>query len=187
MNKEGCRKARLEMWEEGRRKPMLGVDGGFIQGTLQSNNLKGLSSELRPLLFVYRSETETSRQRSAKSANVRQNQMESGLVAAMVVLAVFISYVISSLIFFKYPHLLHKKKKLAFWPKHISHRGGKLVVKAQRYTSVSVTQHQVIEEFRTWLPAIDHFEFPVCWSVVVMDRPGPGETALALGINRLRM
>ena len=113
--------------------------------------------------------------------------MESGLVAAMVVLAVFISYVISSLIFFKYPHLLHKKKKLAFWPKHISHRGGKLVVKAQRYTSVKVTQHQVIEEFRTSLPVIDHFEFPVCWSVVVMDRPGPGETALALGINRLRM
>ena len=56
--------------------------------------------------------------------------MESGLIAAMVVLAVFATYVISSLFFLKYPHLLHKKKKLAFVPKHISHRGGKLVVRA---------------------------------------------------------
>ncbi|KAL8604664.1 hypothetical protein ACOMHN_013444 [Nucella lapillus] len=50
--------------------------------------------------------------------------MDSGLIAAMVVLALLASYVISSLFFFKFPHLLHKKKKLAFLPKHISHRGG---------------------------------------------------------------
>ncbi|XP_076472922.1 lysophospholipase D GDPD1-like [Babylonia areolata] len=50
--------------------------------------------------------------------------MESGWIAAMVVLALFAGYLISSLFFLKFPLLLHKKKKLAFVPKHISHRGG---------------------------------------------------------------
>ncbi|KAK7088555.1 lysophospholipase D GDPD1-like [Littorina saxatilis] len=50
--------------------------------------------------------------------------MEIGLIVAMVVLAIFVGYVLSSFILLRFPQLLHKRKKLAFHPKHISHRGG---------------------------------------------------------------
>jgi hypothetical protein len=34
------------------------------------------------------------------------------------------SYMLTSMILFKYPTLLHKKKKVKFLCQHISHRGG---------------------------------------------------------------
>ncbi|KAL3856222.1 hypothetical protein ACJMK2_010999 [Sinanodonta woodiana] len=42
----------------------------------------------------------------------------------MMLVAVFGGYFLASAILFKYPTLLHKKKKLKFKPTHISHRGG---------------------------------------------------------------
>lgn len=50
--------------------------------------------------------------------------MVAELVAAMVVAALIAGYVISSLVLLRFPHLLHKKKRLVFAPRHISHRGG---------------------------------------------------------------
>ncbi|KAK7483714.1 hypothetical protein BaRGS_00025035 [Batillaria attramentaria] len=50
--------------------------------------------------------------------------MDTGLIAAMVVLALLAGYILTSCILLRYPNLLHKKKKLAFRPVHISHRGG---------------------------------------------------------------
>lgn len=49
--------------------------------------------------------------------------MDSGF-AAMVVLAILAGYILTSCVFLRYPNLLHKRKKLAFRPMHISHRGG---------------------------------------------------------------
>ena len=37
------------------------------------------------------------------------------------------AYVITSLVFLKFPLLLHKKKKRHFYCSHISHRGGNLL------------------------------------------------------------
>ncbi|KAK7861871.1 hypothetical protein R5R35_002840 [Gryllus longicercus] len=42
----------------------------------------------------------------------------------LVVAALFGGYVIASLLVFKYPNLIHKRKKLKFRCRHISHRGG---------------------------------------------------------------
>ncbi|KAG8231822.1 hypothetical protein J437_LFUL012316 [Ladona fulva] len=39
-------------------------------------------------------------------------------------LAVLGCYVVTSLLFFKYPHLIHKERKAKFKCRHISHRGG---------------------------------------------------------------
>ncbi|XP_035228282.1 lysophospholipase D GDPD1-like [Stegodyphus dumicola] len=41
-----------------------------------------------------------------------------------VVASIFGGYIASSLILFKFPNLIHKKKKLNFYCRHISHRGG---------------------------------------------------------------
>lgn len=52
--------------------------------------------------------------------------MDLALLIAMVILATLAGgYLAASLILLKFPHLLHKKKKLKFRPTHISHRGGK--------------------------------------------------------------
>lgn len=40
------------------------------------------------------------------------------------ILTVVVTYALSSAVLFKYPTLIHKKKKLKFIAKHISHRGG---------------------------------------------------------------
>lgn len=37
-------------------------------------------------------------------------------------------YMLTSMILFKYPTLLHKKKKVKFLCQHISHRGGETVL-----------------------------------------------------------
>ncbi|KAL5016465.1 hypothetical protein ScPMuIL_006054 [Solemya velum] len=42
----------------------------------------------------------------------------------MVVLALICGYIATSVIFLKYPTVIHKKKNLKFRPRHISHRGG---------------------------------------------------------------
>lgn len=42
----------------------------------------------------------------------------------MVVAAVIGGYILTSVLLMRYPHILHKKKKLKFKPVHISHRGG---------------------------------------------------------------
>jgi hypothetical protein len=43
----------------------------------------------------------------------------------MVLGSVFVGYVVTSLILFRFPTILHKKKRLRFRPAHISHRGGR--------------------------------------------------------------
>lgn len=46
------------------------------------------------------------------------------LIVMMTVAAVFGTYIVASLVLFKYPNLIHTKKMLKFRCKHISHRGG---------------------------------------------------------------
>ncbi|XP_076041436.1 lysophospholipase D GDPD1-like isoform X1 [Oratosquilla oratoria] len=46
------------------------------------------------------------------------------MVTEMVIAAVIGCYIVSSLILFKFPCLLHKKKDVKFMCRHISHRGG---------------------------------------------------------------
>lgn len=50
--------------------------------------------------------------------------MENKYIVVMVLGSVFIGYVVTSLILFRFPLILHRKKKLCFRPVHISHRGG---------------------------------------------------------------
>ncbi|XP_053375466.1 lysophospholipase D GDPD1-like [Mercenaria mercenaria] len=51
--------------------------------------------------------------------------MDLPLIIGMAILATVLGgYLVTSLILFKFPHLIHKKKKLKFRPVHISHRGG---------------------------------------------------------------
>nr|XP_022341152.1 glycerophosphodiester phosphodiesterase domain-containing protein 1-like [Crassostrea virginica] len=50
--------------------------------------------------------------------------MEIEYIVAMVLGSVFVGYVVTSLILFRFPTILHKKKRLCFRPAHISHRGG---------------------------------------------------------------
>ncbi|KAL4223533.1 Lysophospholipase D gdpd1 [Mactra antiquata] len=51
--------------------------------------------------------------------------MDLVYIIVMAVLAtLFGGYLAASIIFLRFPHLLHKKKKLKFRPVHISHRGG---------------------------------------------------------------
>ena len=50
--------------------------------------------------------------------------METGYIVAMVVLVSLAGYIAVSVLLLKFPTLLHKKKRLRFKPKHISHRGG---------------------------------------------------------------
>lgn len=45
----------------------------------------------------------------------------------MILYAAVCGYVIASLILFRYPTLLHRKKKLKFRCHHISHRGGMFI------------------------------------------------------------
>ena len=59
-------------------------------------------------------------------------------ILAMLFLTVFGSYVASSIIFLRYPHLLRKKKKVKFRARHISHRGGKQVVLSFFLTSAAL-------------------------------------------------
>lgn len=47
------------------------------------------------------------------------------MVIEMILAAFLGCYVVSSLILFKFPMLLHKKKDVKFVCRHISHRGGK--------------------------------------------------------------
>ncbi|KAK7070423.1 Lysophospholipase D gdpd1 [Halocaridina rubra] len=46
------------------------------------------------------------------------------MILEMIIVAVLGCYIISSIIFFKFPMLLHKKKDVKFICRHISHRGG---------------------------------------------------------------
>lgn len=50
--------------------------------------------------------------------------MEIKYIVVMVLGSVFIGYVVTSLILFRFPLILHRKKKLCFRSVHISHRGG---------------------------------------------------------------
>lgn len=50
--------------------------------------------------------------------------MENKYIVIMVLGSVFVGYVVTSLILFRFPLILHRKKKLCFRPVHISHRGG---------------------------------------------------------------
>lgn len=50
--------------------------------------------------------------------------MENKYIVVMVLGSVFIGYVVTSLILFRFPLILHRKKKLCFRSVHISHRGG---------------------------------------------------------------
>ena len=54
--------------------------------------------------------------------------METGYIVAMVVLISLAGYIAVSVLVLKFPTLLHKKKRLRFKPKHISHRGGELTL-----------------------------------------------------------
>lgn len=47
------------------------------------------------------------------------------MVIEMILAAFLGCYIVSSLILFKFPMLLHKKKDVKFVCRHISHRGGK--------------------------------------------------------------
>lgn len=48
------------------------------------------------------------------------------MVIEMIFAAILGCYIVSSLILFKFPMLVHKKKEVKFICRHISHRGGKL-------------------------------------------------------------
>ena len=48
-----------------------------------------------------------------------------GYIVGGVSLFAFGSYVIASVVLFKFPHLIHKRKESKFRAVHISHRGGK--------------------------------------------------------------
>ena len=50
---------------------------------------------------------------------------ETGFIVGMIVLAFFGGYAVTSYLFLKHPHWIHKKKKSKFTATHISHRGGK--------------------------------------------------------------
>lgn len=45
-------------------------------------------------------------------------------IVIMVFFAILGGYVLTSVLFFKYPNLIHKRKQLKFKCRHISHRGG---------------------------------------------------------------
>ena len=45
----------------------------------------------------------------------------------MFFLTAFGTYVVTSIVFLRYPNLLHTKKKVKFRARHISHRGGRTV------------------------------------------------------------
>lgn len=47
------------------------------------------------------------------------------MVIEMILVALVGCYIISSLILFKFPMLIHKRKDIKFVCRHISHRGGK--------------------------------------------------------------
>lgn len=49
---------------------------------------------------------------------------EAAFIVAMVFVAVFGGYVITSLFLLRFPRLLHKRKDIKFKATHISHRGG---------------------------------------------------------------
>ncbi|GFR30511.1 lysophospholipase D GDPD1 [Trichonephila clavata] len=46
------------------------------------------------------------------------------MLTMYVIASIFGGYIASSLILFKFPNLIHKRKKLKFFCQHISHRGG---------------------------------------------------------------
>lgn len=51
-------------------------------------------------------------------------QVTGGFIAGMVVLAVFTGYVLTSLLLFRFPTLIHRKKNSRIKCKNIAHRGG---------------------------------------------------------------
>ncbi len=78
-----------------------------------------------------------------------------GFVVLMVLLAIVGGYIITSLLLFRFPTLIHKKKKLKFRCRHISHRGGE----SQRYLlsllTLTVTSRQ-LEKMSTHVMITDH-------------------------------
>ncbi|GFO01502.1 glycerophosphodiester phosphodiesterase domain-containing protein 1-like, partial [Plakobranchus ocellatus] len=50
--------------------------------------------------------------------------MSVGYIVGGVSLLAFGSYVVASIVLFKFPHLIHKRKEPKFRAVHISHRGG---------------------------------------------------------------
>lgn len=49
-------------------------------------------------------------------------------IVIMVFFALLGGYVLTSVLFFKYPNFIHKRKQLKFKCRHISHRGGEFVL-----------------------------------------------------------
>jgi hypothetical protein len=64
-------------------------------------------------------------ERTAK-AGTRTGYMCS--IVIMVFFAILGGYVLTSVFFFKFPNLIHKRKQLKFKCRHISHRGGEFVM-----------------------------------------------------------
>lgn len=102
-----------------------------------SNCQKFANFKSPPFSIVYRdrhSRKSSSKRRGKKwlvmchfSLSLRRKRkywMEIEYIVAMVLGSVFVGYVVTSLILFRFPTILHKKKRLCFRPAHISHRGG---------------------------------------------------------------
>jgi hypothetical protein len=59
----------------------------------------------------------------------------------MVFFAILGGYVLTSVFFFKYPNLIHKRRQLKFKCRHISHRGGESVMVIN--INVNIAEHDM--------------------------------------------
>lgn len=60
-------------------------------------------------------------------------------IVIMMFFAIFGGYVLTSVLFFKYPNFIHKRKQLKFKCRHISHRGGESVM----VMNVNIAEHDM--------------------------------------------
>jgi hypothetical protein len=60
-------------------------------------------------------------------------------IVIMVFFAILGGYVLTSVLFFKYPNLIHKRKQLKFKCRHISHRGGESAMDI----NVNIAEHRM--------------------------------------------
>lgn len=60
-------------------------------------------------------------------------------IVIMMFFAILGGYVLTSVLFFKYPNFIHKRKQLKFKCRHISHRGGESVM----VMNVNIAEHDM--------------------------------------------
>uniref|UniRef100_T1J2N3 GP-PDE domain-containing protein n=1 Tax=Strigamia maritima TaxID=126957 RepID=T1J2N3_STRMM len=59
-----------------------------------------------------------------KPLNSNPNPSITAFIIMMALISIFFGYIVTSLVLFKYPNLLHRRKEMKFHCRHISHRGG---------------------------------------------------------------